>query len=124
MIKEHERIVLTTPLPKEGLEPGDVGTVVHVYKDGEAYEVEFFTRRSHCRGGDGGGSAVATGWQARHHPHPETLDRLGFQRYALKRAVGSKYLDRAVLGHWVISKNRQRTLASVIWREVWRLRPV
>jgi len=43
MIKEHERIVLTKPLPKEGLEPGDVGTVVHVYEDGQAYEVEFFT---------------------------------------------------------------------------------
>ena len=53
MIKEHERIVLTTPLPKEGLEPGDVGTVVHVYKDGEAYEVEFFTLDGHT-------AAVAT----------------------------------------------------------------
>ncbi len=43
MIKEHERVVLTTPVPVEGLEPGDVGTVVHVYKDGQAYEVEFIT---------------------------------------------------------------------------------
>ncbi len=43
MIKEHERIVLTTPILAEGLEAGDVGTVVHVYKDGEAYEVEFIT---------------------------------------------------------------------------------
>lgn len=43
MIKEHERIVLTTPVRAEGLEPGDVGTVVHVYRDGLAYEVEFTT---------------------------------------------------------------------------------
>ncbi len=43
MIKEHERIVLTTEVPTEGLESGDVGTVVHVYRDGKAYEVEFVT---------------------------------------------------------------------------------
>lgn len=36
-------MVLTGPLPAEGLEAGDVGTVAHVYKDGEAYEVEFIT---------------------------------------------------------------------------------
>ena len=33
--------MLTEPVPAEGLEPGDVGTVVHVYADGKAYEVEF-----------------------------------------------------------------------------------
>jgi Domain of unknown function (DUF4926) len=43
MIKEHDRVVLTAPIPAEGLESGDVGTVVHVYKDGLAYEVEFTT---------------------------------------------------------------------------------
>jgi hypothetical protein len=41
MIKEHERVVLKTAFPSEALEAGDVGTVVHVYKDGLAYEVEF-----------------------------------------------------------------------------------
>ena len=43
MIKEHERIVLKVPVPGNGLEKGDVGTVVHAYKDGQAYEVEFVT---------------------------------------------------------------------------------
>ena len=43
MIKEHERVVLTTPVPAEALEAGDVGTVIHVYADGRAYEVEFLT---------------------------------------------------------------------------------
>ena len=43
MIKEHERVVLKAPIPEEGLEIGDVGTVVHVYRDGGAYEVEFTT---------------------------------------------------------------------------------
>ncbi|MFN2455534.1 MAG: DUF4926 domain-containing protein [Pyrinomonadaceae bacterium] len=47
MIKEHERIVLTTPLPAAGLEAGDVGTVVHVYQDKQAYEVEFVTLDGH-----------------------------------------------------------------------------
>jgi hypothetical protein len=43
MIKEHERVVLTMPVLAEGLEAGDVGTVVHLYRDGLAYEVEFTT---------------------------------------------------------------------------------
>ncbi len=43
MIAEHERLVLTADLPEYGLEAGNVGTVVYVYQDGLAYEVEFFT---------------------------------------------------------------------------------
>jgi hypothetical protein len=43
MIREHERIVLTSDLPQDGLKSGDVGTVVHIHGDGEAFEVEFFT---------------------------------------------------------------------------------
>ncbi len=38
-IKEHERVVLTRAVASEGLEAGDVGTVVHMYRDGLAYEV-------------------------------------------------------------------------------------
>ena len=43
MIKEHDRVVLRKGIPEKGLRTGDVGTVVHVYKKGEAFEVEFFT---------------------------------------------------------------------------------
>jgi hypothetical protein len=43
MIKERDRVVLKVAVPDEGLEPGDVGTVVHVDRDGRAYEVEFVT---------------------------------------------------------------------------------
>ena len=53
MIKEHDRIVLKTDLPAGGLEAGDVGTVVHIYADGAAYEVEFTTL-------DGDTAAVVT----------------------------------------------------------------
>ena len=42
-IQEHERVVLTRPVDNEGLKAGDVGTVVHVYRDGLAYEIEFTT---------------------------------------------------------------------------------
>ncbi len=52
-IKEHARVVLTKSLPNDRLEAGDVGTVVHAYKDGSAYEVEFTTL-------DGATAAVAT----------------------------------------------------------------
>jgi Domain of unknown function (DUF4926) len=53
MIKEHERVVLTVAVPDERLEPGDVGTVVHIYRDGQAYEVEFVALDGHT-------AAVAT----------------------------------------------------------------
>jgi hypothetical protein len=41
MIREHERIILLDDLPNENLQAGDVGTVVHIHTQGEAYEVEF-----------------------------------------------------------------------------------
>jgi len=53
MINEHERIVLTAPVPNERLEIGDVGTVVHVNADGEAFEIELMTL-------DGQTAAIAT----------------------------------------------------------------
>ena len=47
MNNELDRVVLTEPVPHESLERGDVGTVVHVYDDGKAYEVEFTTLDGH-----------------------------------------------------------------------------
>jgi hypothetical protein len=43
MIKEHDCIVLLQDLPESGLKASDIGTVVHIHKDGAAYEVEFMT---------------------------------------------------------------------------------
>lgn len=43
MIKEHDRVVLKTDVPSERLKAGDVGTVVHIHRGGEAYELEFMT---------------------------------------------------------------------------------
>ena len=42
-MNEFERVVLTRDVPEDGLVAGNVGTVVHVYGDGEGYEVEFLT---------------------------------------------------------------------------------
>ena len=35
--------MLTQDIPDESLQAGDVGTVVHIHRDGVAYEVEFVT---------------------------------------------------------------------------------
>ena len=43
MIKELETVVLTRDFPEDGLSSGDNGAVVHCYKDGTAFEVEFVT---------------------------------------------------------------------------------
>lgn len=43
MVKEHASVVLTEALASAGLEAGEVGVVVHVHRDGEAFEVEFMT---------------------------------------------------------------------------------
>ncbi|MCA9163039.1 MAG: DUF4926 domain-containing protein [Planctomycetales bacterium] len=50
MIAEHSLVVLDCEPTHEKLSRGDVGTVVHVYKGGRGYEVEFV---------DGGGQTVA-----------------------------------------------------------------
>ena len=42
-IKELDRVVLTAAVSAEGLEAGDVGTVVHAYDDDRAFEVEVTT---------------------------------------------------------------------------------
>ncbi|HEV3144126.1 MAG TPA: DUF4926 domain-containing protein [Gemmataceae bacterium] len=49
MLKELERVVLLKAIAGEGLEAGDVGTIVHVYQDGMAYEVEFVALDGHTR---------------------------------------------------------------------------
>ncbi len=38
-------VALTEDIPEEQLERGDVGTIVDVYDDGRAFEVEFCNRR-------------------------------------------------------------------------------
>ena len=47
MIEEHDRVVLTESLPEHDLQAGDVGTVVHIYGEETAYEVEFFRLDGH-----------------------------------------------------------------------------
>ena len=47
MIEEHDRVVLTDDRPEQDLQAGDVGTVVYVYAEGTAYEIEFFRLDGH-----------------------------------------------------------------------------
>lgn len=47
MIAEHDRVVLLTAVPDAALAAGDVGTVVHIYPNGRAYEVEFVALDGH-----------------------------------------------------------------------------
>lgn len=50
MITEHSLVVLNEDRAANGLHRGDVGSVVFVHNDGEAYEVEFV---------DGAGTTVS-----------------------------------------------------------------
>ena len=45
MIHELDLVVLNHDMPDENLKMGDVGTVVHSYTDGKAFEVEFLTAK-------------------------------------------------------------------------------
>ena len=47
------KLVLSSDLPEQGLSRGDIGAVVHTYKSGDSFEVEFVT-------GKGKTIAVAT----------------------------------------------------------------
>ena len=53
MLDEHDRIVLTADIAGLRLKAGDVGTIVHVHRGGEAFEVEFLAL-------DGNTAALAT----------------------------------------------------------------
>lgn len=43
MIRELDTVVLTHDIAEHGLKQGDIGAVVHCYKDDAAFEVEFVT---------------------------------------------------------------------------------
>ena len=43
MIEDLDTVVLSRDLPDHGLKQGDIGAVVHAYKEGKAFEVEFIT---------------------------------------------------------------------------------
>jgi len=43
MIRELDTVVLTHDIDEYGLKQGDIGAVVHCYKDSAAFEVEFVT---------------------------------------------------------------------------------
>jgi hypothetical protein len=42
-MEELDLVVLTHDIPEHGLQHGDLGTIVHRYTDGQAWEVEFIT---------------------------------------------------------------------------------
>lgn len=42
-MKELDTVVLTHDIEDHNLKKGDIGAVVHIYKKGEAFEVEFVT---------------------------------------------------------------------------------
>ncbi|WP_395093511.1 DUF4926 domain-containing protein [Armatimonas sp.] len=43
MIQELDQVVLMTDLMDDGLQSGDIGTVVLVHRGGKGYEVEFIS---------------------------------------------------------------------------------
>jgi hypothetical protein len=43
MIRELDTVVLSRDFPEQGLNRGDIGAVVHCYKAGNGFEVEFIT---------------------------------------------------------------------------------
>ncbi len=77
MLAEHDRVVLTEDLPPTSLKAGDVGTIVHIHRGGEAFEVEFLAL-------DGSTAAVETVPGSRLRPvavtdltHARVLERVG-----------------------------------------------
>ncbi len=48
--KLFDVVALTMDLPEENLWGGQVGTIVEIYKDGEAFEVEFVDKNGETYG--------------------------------------------------------------------------
>lgn len=76
MIPELECVILLVDLPDRGLSAGDIGTVVHVYPGGQAYEAEFF---------DLDGTTVGVETVEREQIRPARLDELE-ERRAVRQA--------------------------------------
>ncbi len=53
MLRELETVILSHDIEEYNLEAGDIGTIVHVYNNNTAYEVEFIAE-------DGTTTAVLT----------------------------------------------------------------
>jgi hypothetical protein len=49
MVKEHDVVALIEDVPADGLHKGDVGAVVHCYRPGDIYEVEFIDERGRTK---------------------------------------------------------------------------
>jgi hypothetical protein len=49
-LKLFDVVALTTDLPEENLFSGQVGTIVEVYNDGEAFEAEFVDKAGYTYG--------------------------------------------------------------------------
>lgn len=49
-LKQYDIVALTVDLPEKKLLSGQVGTIVEVYNNGEAFEVDFVDREGHTYG--------------------------------------------------------------------------
>lgn len=105
MLKELDLVALAVDLPTRGLIAGDTGTLVFVYPDGRAYEVEFVAA-------DGRTLAVET-------LRPEQIEPVSGRHIlhasACRRAprAGERDVDRAAGWHHAddLSAAAQRDLA-------------
>ncbi|MBN2562142.1 MAG: DUF4926 domain-containing protein [Phycisphaerae bacterium] len=49
MPREHDVVALTANRPEDSLRVGDVGAVVHCYRDRDVYEVEFIDEQGRTK---------------------------------------------------------------------------
>ena len=49
MPTEHEVVALTTDRPEDDLRVGDVGAVVHCYRDQDVFEIEFIDEQGRTK---------------------------------------------------------------------------
>ena len=67
MVLEHDVVTLTADLPEHGLSAGKTGTVVHIYPQEVAYEVEFFSPA---------GNTIAVATVEKYQARPATPDEI------------------------------------------------
>ncbi len=49
MPKEHDVVALTANRPEDGLCVGDVGSIVHCYRDQDVFEIEFIDEQARTK---------------------------------------------------------------------------
>ena len=119
-INELDVVVITQNIPEHGIISGDVGTVVHCYNGGEAYEVEVVAANGHTVALmtlDGSSVRLKQGWEISHvreHSPVSAGEEVGgyYPHVAKERQPRTARVGPYAYGHYRHKGRHRRSLRN------------